>query len=332
MKYSSVIVSGTFDRLHTGHQRLIKTAFSVGRQIVIGLTTDEYVKKFKSASPQTIDAFSVRKHALEVWLKDQRWVGRYTIFPLNDSYGPSLESGTPYEAIVVSSQTRSVAETINTFRMNKHLRPLSIIEIPMISAEDLQTVSSTRIRNGEIDTAGRLVLPDSLRPELKKIIGEIISEGCVRETFSSDTGKIIITVGDMTTEKFLRYGIKPSLAIIDLQMDRKPFLWESVLFRTLLDDATRNDIQSGPGYVSGEAIRAIRKWADRTALSSHTGTHAVFLIDGEEDLLVLPVLYYGPIGAVIYYGQPKKGIVRVLVTGDKKRYAYDLMKRFTTDP
>ncbi|KKS87059.1 MAG: hypothetical protein UV63_C0061G0011 [Microgenomates group bacterium GW2011_GWC1_43_11] len=184
MKYTSVVCGGTFDRLHTGHQSLLEKAFSVGDHVTIGLTTDEYVKNLKSQNNNAkqikkIVAYQDRKRILEAWLNDQGWDGRYTIVPLNDPYGPTLPRHAPdgawlrtgklpdFDAIVVSSETRKTAEAINTLRKEKGLHALKIIEIPMIPAEDLRSVSSTRVRSGDIDTNGRLILPDNLRPELR---------------------------------------------------------------------------------------------------------------------------------------------------------------------
>jgi len=52
------------------------------------------------------------------------------------------------------------------------------------------------------------------------------------------------------------------------------------------------------------------------------------IIDGEEDLLVLPVVQYAPIGSVVYYGQPGEGLVKVVVTKEKKRQVVALVAQF----
>lgn len=43
-------MGGTFDHLHIGHKLLLKTAFSISRKVVIGLTAEEMLnnKKYKS--------------------------------------------------------------------------------------------------------------------------------------------------------------------------------------------------------------------------------------------------------------------------------------------
>ena len=67
--------------------------------------------------------------------------------------------------------------------------------------------------------------------------------------------------------------------------------------------------------------------ACNSPVNSQTGNF--FIVDGEEDLLVLPVLEYAPIGSILYYGQPGKGIVEVVVTNTVKKEAKNLLSRFT---
>ena len=61
------------------------------------------------------------------------------------------------EAIVVSEETAPKAEELNRLRAQRGLRPLELVVIPMVLAEDGKPISTTRIRAGEIDRAGRLL-------------------------------------------------------------------------------------------------------------------------------------------------------------------------------
>ena len=52
-------------------------------------------------------------------------------------------------------------------------------------------------------------------------------------------------------------------------------------------------------------------------------------VNGEEDLLVLPVCIHAPENSVILYGQPNKGLVLVQITTEirnKAQALLDLMK------
>ena len=44
-KYTKVCLGGTFDRIHIGHERLLKIAFEVGEEVIIGLTSDTRAKR-----------------------------------------------------------------------------------------------------------------------------------------------------------------------------------------------------------------------------------------------------------------------------------------------
>jgi pantetheine-phosphate adenylyltransferase len=345
-----VVLGGTFDGLHAGHRAILLKAFEVGEYVTIGLTTDKYVQHLKikklniknlfqiSNFKFQISPYAVRKQDLEQWLNTQGWHGRYTIVPLNATYGPTVvkKQINDYDAIIVSTETRPGAEAINRLRQKNGLAPLVIVEIPMLGAQDNKRISSTRIRGGEIDANGALVLPSFLRPELKNPIGTVYSNSRIRSEIVRDRGVQSVSVGDRTTETFLKEGLTPRLAIIDMQVSRKPYAWNQKFLKTLRKSGRVDYIKSGPGSISREAMRLIKKWGENFSCR-------VIIVDGEEDLLVLPVLLYAPLGTVVYYGQPARnassiadaggpneGIVRVVVTEAKKRLAKRLLKQFTS--
>ena len=73
-------------------------------------------------------------------------------------------------------------------------------------------------------------------------------------------------------------------------------------------------VKSGPGFISREAMKTIEHFFASYVLRP---TSYVLLIDGEEDLLVLPVLEYAPIGSILYYGQPERAS-GVVVTEERR--------------
>jgi len=413
MKYQSVVLGGTFDHLHQGHQALLSKAFTIGNYVTIGLTTDKYVTNIKyqtclparqvsndptspyglPPSPRVrqtsrgagksnlkfqnpkekrhaIQPYILRKQELENWLDETGWQGRYEIVKLDDAYGPLLDSRerrevgelriakrkwkaeggirktedgrrnkrndslrptiynlqSDFDAIVVSEETEKIALEINKKRAEYGLSPLAIEVIPMIPAEDMTRISSTRVRSGEIDRTGNLILPDSMRDDLRIPIGEVIEEGDFQKIVAGDKGKLIITVGDMTTNRLLLQNMNITCAIIDMQMERKPFLWEKDVYETLLQDRIIRHVQSGPGYIGKEAIQVLHDWT--TTVQGRTLHGVVIMVDGEEDLLVLPAVVEAPLGSVIYYGQPRKGMVRIEVTEAKKERARELLTAF----
>ena len=50
-------------------------------------------------------------------------------------------------------------------------------------------------------------------------------------------------------------------------------------------------------------------------------------VDGEEDLLTLPVIRYAPVGTLVAYGQPDEGIVLVKITKNKKASVKEIMNK-----
>jgi len=70
-------------------------------------------------------------------------------------YGPALDG--EYDAIIVSPETIKNAQDLNIKRIKMKKKPLKIVEIPYVLAEDNKPISSTRILNKEIDENGRVL-------------------------------------------------------------------------------------------------------------------------------------------------------------------------------
>ncbi|MEM1530851.1 MAG: phosphopantetheine adenylyltransferase [Candidatus Bathyarchaeia archaeon] len=154
MKFKIVAVGGTFDELHKGHKTLLKTAFIYGENVWIGLCTDEFARKLRKN--HEIASYEERINELKRFLNDLGVSSRAKIIPLSDPYGPAATS-TEIEAIVVSRETEPRARELNALRVRNGLKPLEIISIDMVPAEDRIPISTTRIRRGEIDRDGKLI-------------------------------------------------------------------------------------------------------------------------------------------------------------------------------
>ena len=148
-------------------------------------------------------------------------------------------------------------------------------------------------------------LPDDLRDQLKKPLGNLISDNDPnRENIikKNSAESIIITVGDRTTENMLQLGLKPQVQIIDGLEKRDQCLVPA-------DDTvnTKLSCRNPPGEITEESIQVIQK-----AFSSEPPVRIT--VDGEEDLLVLPVCIFAPENSVVMYGQPSEGLVIVHIT------------------
>ncbi len=319
--YNTVFVGGTFDQLHKGHDVVLSHAFAVGDQVLIGLTTDMFLQKFKP--DEGIPEFEIRQSRLNEWLIEHAYDNRSSIVPIDDPYEPAA-SLDALDAIIVTADNRSRGEEINIRRAKKSLGELVLVEVPLVSAEDHAPISSTRVRKGEIDVTGKLVLPEHARPHLQQPMGPILIGDKIGSSIESHRDDTIITVGDVTTQTILMAGVVPSLAVVDFYVARKPYQSPKALpFETVVR------VASGPGFISSEAVAAIKTW-------SETKAHMALIVDGEEDLLFLPVVQFAPLGSVVYYGQPplpdspfQMGLVEVVVTEEVKRQAAEFLKKFT---
>jgi len=149
-----VAVGGTFDEFHKGHRSLLLKAFEVGEKVLVGLCTDEFVSKLKK--PHVTAPYEDRLEELKKFLQMHGFLERARIIPLKNAYGVTLSGGC-IEAIVVSRETEATAVKINEERKKRGLPPLSIVVIEMIPAENHVPISTTRIREGEIDREGLLI-------------------------------------------------------------------------------------------------------------------------------------------------------------------------------
>lgn len=136
-------MGGTFDHLHNGHKYLIKTALSISKKIVIGLTTEKLLKNKKVASK--IEDYKTREKKINNFIENITDLNRVEIVELNDPYGPPINEP-EYEGIVVSQETYETAIKINEIRENEGFKPLIIIVIPIIKDENNNKISSTAIR------------------------------------------------------------------------------------------------------------------------------------------------------------------------------------------
>ncbi len=153
-------------------------------------------------------------------------------------------------------------------------------------------------------------LPENLREQLKIPLGKLIPDNQTsKENIQNHIpeNSFLITVGDATTEKMQNYEITPSLQIVDAQekrVKREP--------AKSGDISTNLSCKNPPGQITEQSIETIKE-----ALSSKPPVR--ILVDGEEDLLVIPVCIYAPDNAIIMYGQPNEGLVVVAVNEEVKK-------------
>ena len=155
-KFSLIATGGTFDIIHRGHLTLLSTAFAISDKVIIGLTSDELAEKKGKLS---INKYEKRLENLTQVISKEFPNSSFQISKLDNDFGPAvLEKGV--EALVVSDEKNNQGTILNQLRAEKKLSPVKIITVPMFLAKDGTRISTTRIKNSEIDTEGNLLSID----------------------------------------------------------------------------------------------------------------------------------------------------------------------------
>jgi len=155
-----------------------------------------------------------------------------------------------------------------------------------------------------------------VRSRLKRPLGTIIeaerpSINDVNSLIAEST--VVASVGDATTENLIRLGVIPAVQIVDGREKRKARKLPEKAQKTLLK------VKNPASTISSDAIDIIEK-------SFSLPQPVRILVDGEEDLLALPLVAKCPEGSVVFYGQPKRGLVAIKVNSRKKREALSILK------
>lgn len=143
---------------------------------------------------------------------------------------------------------------------------------------------------------------------LKRPLGLLIEDSRVsRDTleYKLKDAKMVISVGDATTERLISLGIVPDIQIIDGRERRGS--------RAEVKRMHRSEVRCSnpPGSVSKDAVDAISR-----AFKLERPVRVY--VDGEEDLLGLVVLKLAPDGSVLLYGQPLEGMVLLKVDEESR--------------
>ncbi|MFL6496808.1 MAG: phosphopantetheine adenylyltransferase [Nitrososphaera sp.] len=154
-KFPIVATGGTFDEIHIGHLALLAKAFQVGEKVIIGVSSDNFAANRGKRLSHNFDARIVN---LKNIIKKEFGNVNYEIARLDSDFGPAVTTS-DVEALVTSTDTQIKGKILNEMRVKMGVKPVKVITVELVKAEDGSTVSSTRIRTGEIDRQGRKILP-----------------------------------------------------------------------------------------------------------------------------------------------------------------------------
>lgn len=163
---------------------------------------------------------------------------------------------------------------------------------------------------------------EGLKAELKRPLGRLIrgsresTEPELLRELSNHRG-LVVSIGDMVTDVVVRLGFEPFLSIVDGKVER---VQVGDLMRPRHQVRRCKNPQS---TISREAYETVR-----SALSSNQRT--LIEVDGEEDLLTLVAIAEAPLGSIVIYGQPKEGVVIVMVNDEIRGVVRSILRRAST--
>jgi pantetheine-phosphate adenylyltransferase len=152
-RFELVATGGTFDEIHSGHLALLSKAFELGDTLIIGVTSDEFAIKRKGKN-NINHRYEERVANLKEAIRQNFGDVKYHISKLDNDYGPVILSA-DVRALVASTETAKKGYEINRIRYINGLTPLEVVMVDLVRAYDGKPISSSRIRNGEIDAAGK---------------------------------------------------------------------------------------------------------------------------------------------------------------------------------
>lgn len=343
--FERIVCGGTFDHFHKGHEHFLEFILASSENVLLGITSDEFIgiKKYSEA----LESYHTRKQAVEKFFKKKNALARVEIEPISSVYIPKKWETLRINALIVSEETKKGAEQINEKRLHDGLNALPLVIAPFVLAEDGKHISSSRIRRGEITRDGtlcirpewlvhKLQLPQTLRKKLQEPFGELIQtipqDGSISQELFQDTMQRygafvpsqIITVGDVVTRIFNATYAQQWLSVVDFHVQRKK-RYSHITDIGFSGTETVVRIANKAGFLTPDLFIHIQK-----IFKEKNDKRVILYIDGEEDLAVLVSLLGAPLDYTIFYGQPHQGMVRVPVTEERKKMAYDMVYKFVS--
>jgi len=157
-----------------------------------------------------------------------------------------------------------------------------------------------------------LTLPEEHRRLFKEPFGKLYRE--IGEIIPHLTGHMVCAVGDVVTHNLQKNGIVPDVSVVDGYTMRSPC--------SRLPEVTGNCIavKNPAGTLTDELVAALDQ-----AVATPPMT---IVVEGEEDLAVIPMVIAAPLGAIVLYGQPQEGVVFRTVTPEAKDTARKFLSHF----
>ncbi|NHJ39121.1 MAG: DUF359 domain-containing protein [Asgard group archaeon] len=170
-------------------------------------------------------------------------------------------------------------------------------------------------------------LPDNMRSELKKPLGKLIKRKPTRtliKLVKKNKPPMVVFVGDYCVQQALKYEFIPDISVIDGRNLREPFN------EIKINNAMIVKSENPQATITIKTWKIIRELID-DFLGFKEKQPIILYIDGEEDLLVLPIVLELPNKSFVVYGQPNEGIVLINVTPNAKLKCKKLIERMKVE-
>jgi uncharacterized protein (UPF0218 family) len=164
-----------------------------------------------------------------------------------------------------------------------------------------------------------LRLPDELRVDLSREIGEVVSATeTLRERLTGCSK--VICVGDVVTMTLLQMNIEPDVAVFDYRTQRSEDKHAKERIAGMRGALIK--VRNPQGMITRDLWRAVR--------DAVRGQEQVKIeVAGEEDLASLVAIACSPEGAYVIYGLPGRGLMLVPVDGTTRAIATGAIRRMT---
>ena len=150
--------------------------------MAVGLTTDRFVSDHPKPLPGRIQPFTARRAALVRWVRRNFPRRKWWVVPLETPLGRSVDL--EVDALVVSHDTVAGGRAVNRERRRLGRPPLPLVVVPLALADDLEPVSSRRVRAGLIGVDGRCLAPIRVAVTADDPGDRAAAERAVRRVFS----------------------------------------------------------------------------------------------------------------------------------------------------